>query len=196
MLQQMPVASSRKFSGEIREEEELEESAESEKTAAVEATERAARIRAALGANLERSPVVIAALRRVAQGKAAREAAKDEAAVELQTKDRPKAVTEVEQGPPDALEFREGPNNGFPDDPGCPQQVGVAGVMPGQAQNLPGSCTSRPLEGPSNGPPDAPVHPHQVGVAEVVPGQAQNLPGPCTSEPRVQPPQMGLADDL
>ena len=77
-----------------------------------------------------------------------------------------------------------------------PQQVGHAEVMPGQAQNLPGLHTSRPLEGPINGFPDAPVHPHQVGVAEVVPGQAQNLPGPCTSEPRVRPPQMGLADDL
>ena len=107
-------------------EEELEESAESGKTAAIEATERAAKIRAALGANLERSPVVIAALRRVAQAKAAREAAKDEAAVELQTKDKPKAVTEVEQGQPDALESQEGPINGLPDEPGCPQQVGVA----------------------------------------------------------------------
>jgi len=77
-----------------------------------------------------------------------------------------------------------------------PQQVGHAEVMPGQAQNLPGSRTSRPLEGPSNGSPDAPGHPQQVGVAEVVPGEAQNLPGPCTSEPRVQPQQKGLADDL
>ena len=130
VLQQMPVASSGKFSGEIREEEELEESAESEKTAAVEATrratERAAKIRAALGANQERSPVVIAALRRVAQAKAAREAAKEEAAVELQSKDKPKTVSEVEQGPPGILESREGPNNGLPDEPGCPQQVGVA----------------------------------------------------------------------
>ena len=77
-----------------------------------------------------------------------------------------------------------------------PHQGGHAEVMPGQAQDLPGSCTSRPLEGPINGFPDAPVHPHQVGVAEVVPGQAQNLPAPSTSEPRVRPPQMGLADDL
>ena len=66
-----------------------------------------------------------------------------------------------------------------------PHQVGHAEVMPGQAQYLPGSSTSRP--------PDAPVHPHQVGVAEVVPGQAQYLPGPSTPEPRVRPPQMGLA---
>ena len=88
VLQQMPVASSGKFSGEIREEEELEESAESEKTAAVEATrratERAAKIRAALGATLEKSPLVTAALRRAAQAKAGRETAKDEVAVELQ----------------------------------------------------------------------------------------------------------------
>ena len=110
-------------------EEELEESAESGKTAAVEATERAAKIRAALGANVERSPMVIAALRRVAQVKAAREAAKDEAAVKLQAKDKPKAVTEVEQGPPDALESREGPINGLPDEPGPPQQGG--GLMAG-----------------------------------------------------------------
>ena len=100
---------------------------------------------------------------------------------------------------PDALESRGLPNHGLADvhfSPRprvLPQQVGHAEVMPGQAQNLPGSRTSRPLEGPSNGSPDAPVHPQQVGVAEVVPGQAQNLPGPCTSEPRVQPPQMGLA---
>ena len=99
VLQQMPVASSGKFSGEIREEEELEESAESERTAAVEATrratERAARIRAALGATLEKSPLVTAALRRAAQAKAGRETAKDEVAVELQIKDKPKAATEL-----------------------------------------------------------------------------------------------------
>ena len=70
--------------------------------------------------------MVLAALKRVVQAKAAREAAKDEAAVELQAKDKPKAVTEVEQGPPDALESCEGPNNGLPDEPGRPQQVGVA----------------------------------------------------------------------
>ena len=70
--------------------------------------------------------MVLAALRRFAQPRAAREAAKGEAAVELSTKDKPKAVTEVEQGPPDALESQEGPNNGLPDEPGRPQQVGVA----------------------------------------------------------------------
>ena len=99
-LQQMPVAPSGRLSGEIKEEKEIEESAESEKTAAEEATERGA-----LGANLKRSPVWIAAQRRVAQARARRETAMNEAAVELQPKDRPKAVTEVEQGPPDALEF-------------------------------------------------------------------------------------------
>ena len=70
--------------------------------------------------------MVIAALKRVAQAKAAREAAKDEAAVELQTKDKPKAVPEVEQCPPGALESREGPIYGLPDEPGRPQQVGEA----------------------------------------------------------------------
>ena len=35
-------------------------------------------------------------------------------------------LKEVEQGPPDALEFREGPIYGFPDEPGHPQQVGEA----------------------------------------------------------------------
>ena len=75
---------------------------------------------------MERSPVVIAALRRVAQAKAAREAAKGEAAGQLSTKDKPKAVTEVEQGPPDALESQEGHIDGLPDEPGRPQQVGVA----------------------------------------------------------------------
>ena len=75
-----------------------------------------------------------------------------------------------------------------------PQQVGHAEVMPGQAQNLPGSHTSRPPKGPINGFPDAPGRPQQVGVAEVMPGQAQNLPGSRTSRPRVQPQQKGLAD--
>ena len=103
---------------------------------------------------------------------------------------------------PDALESRGLPNHGLADvhfsPRPCvlPQQVGHAEVIPGQAQNMPGSRTSRPLEGPSYGPPDAPGHPQQVGVAEVVPGEAQNLPGPSTSEPRVQPQQKGLADDL
>ena len=103
---------------------------------------------------------------------------------------------------PEALESRGRPIQGsadaqfLPRPRVLPHQGGHAEVMPGQAQYLPGSHTSRPLEGPSNGSPDAPVHPQQVGVAEVVPGQAQNLPGPCTSEPRVQPQQKGLADDL
>ena len=109
----MSVALSGKFSGEVREEKEHEESAESEKTAAVEATrratERAARIRAALGATLEKSPLVTAALRRAAQAKAGREIAKDDVAVELQIKDRPKAATELEQGP---SEPRERPKQG------------------------------------------------------------------------------------
>ena len=98
---------------------------------------------------MKKSPLVTAALRRAAQAKAGRESAKDEAAVKLHIEGKPKDATE--------LEPRGLPNRGFP---------------------------------------DAPVCPHQVGVAEVVPGQAQNLPGPCTSVPRVQPPQMGLADDL
>ena len=120
--------------------------------------------------------------------------------------------TNLRPSNPEALESRGLPNPGLADDQFLPRprvqplqkgfadalllprprvlphQGGHAEVMPGQAQYLPGSRTSRP--------PDAPVHPQQVGVAEVVPGQAQNLPGPCTSEPRVRPPQMGLADDL
>ena len=59
-------------------EEVAEEAAESGKTAGAEgAAERSARMRAALGANVGRCPVVLAALRRVAQAKAASEAAKD-----------------------------------------------------------------------------------------------------------------------
>ena len=94
-----PIAPTRKFLEEIREEEEHEESAESKKAAAEEATrrasERAARIKVALGAALEKSPLVTAALRRAAQAKAGLETAKEEVAVELQIKDKPKAATEL-----------------------------------------------------------------------------------------------------
>ena len=69
-------------------EEASEEAAELGKTAGAEgAAERSARMRAALGANVRRSPVVLAALRRVAQAQAASEAAKDES----------KSVTEVQK---------------------------------------------------------------------------------------------------
>ena len=49
----------------------------------------------------------------------------------------------------------EGPNPGFPDAPVHPHQVGVAEVVPGQAQNLPGPCTSEPQ-----------VRPQQKGLAD------------------------------
>ena len=69
-------------------EEVAEEAAELGKTAGAEgAAERSASMRAALGANVRISPVVLAALRRVAQAKVASEAAKDES----------KSVTEVQQ---------------------------------------------------------------------------------------------------
>ena len=57
---------------------------------------------------------------------------------------------EEQQGPPEELEAPGLPNPGLSDDQFLPrprvlpQQVGLAEVMPGQAQNLPGSCTSRP----------------------------------------------------
>ena len=49
-------------------------------------------VKAALEAALEKTPLVIAALKRAAQAKAGRETAKDEVAVELQIKDKPKAL--------------------------------------------------------------------------------------------------------
>ena len=84
-----PIVPTRKFLEEIREEEEHEESAESKKTAAEEAkrraTEKAAMVKAALEAALEKTPLVISALRRAPQAKTGWETAKDEpkAAAEL-----------------------------------------------------------------------------------------------------------------
>ena len=70
-------------------------------------------------------------------------------------------LKEEEQGPPEVLESRGLPNHGLADAQFLPrprvlpQQVGHAEVMPGQAQNLPGSRTSRPR-----------VQPQQKGLAD------------------------------
>ena len=58
--------------------------------------------------------------------------------------------TNLRPSNPEALESRGLPNPGLADDQFLPRprvlphQVGHAEVMPGQAQNLPGLCTSRP----------------------------------------------------
>ena len=103
-----------------------------------------------------------AALRRAAQAKAGRETAKDEVAVELQIKDRPKAATELEQGPskPQGRPLQKG----FADNH-LPAQVGSLAPILGEDQEekeevLPGFSRCRPPSRVADSGPEAKVSHH------------------------------------
>ena len=150
-------------------EEELEESAESAKTAAEETT-----CQVVLVETTRRAALAKAVIQRAALGEASRkEAVAKKKAAQARAAEVVAAIQAGLRKAPQTRRFLE-------------EELPRVAVP----------CQAGLESGGASMPPDALVHPHLLGVAGVVSVQAPCLPGPITPELRVRPPQLGgLADE-